>query len=43
MQDLLYGFDSPSVLDCKIGIRTYLEEELEKARKKPSPRNVCIL
>ena len=25
-------------MDCKIGIRTYLEEELAKAREKPKLR-----
>ncbi|XP_072218264.1 uncharacterized protein itpkb isoform X2 [Leuresthes tenuis] len=38
MEDLLAEFDFPCVMDCKMGIRTYLEEELTKARKKPSPR-----
>lgn len=38
MDDLLADFDSPCVMDCKMGIRTYLEEELIKARKKPSLR-----
>ena len=25
-------------MDCKIGVRTYLEEELSKAREKPKLR-----
>ncbi|XP_026174197.1 inositol-trisphosphate 3-kinase B isoform X2 [Mastacembelus armatus] len=39
MEDLLAEFDFPCVMDCKMGVRTYLEEELTKARKKPSPRH----
>uniref|UniRef100_A0A8D0GGB0 Kinase n=1 Tax=Sphenodon punctatus TaxID=8508 RepID=A0A8D0GGB0_SPHPU len=38
MEDMLAEFDSPCVMDCKMGVRTYLEEELTKARKKPSLR-----
>uniref|UniRef100_A0A8C5ND01 Kinase n=1 Tax=Gouania willdenowi TaxID=441366 RepID=A0A8C5ND01_GOUWI len=38
MEDLLAEFDFPCVMDCKMGVRTYLEEELTKARKKPTPR-----
>ncbi|KAI7799984.1 inositol-trisphosphate 3-kinase B [Triplophysa rosa] len=38
MEDLLADFELPCVMDCKIGVRTYLEEELTKARKKPSLR-----
>ncbi|XP_061481006.1 inositol-trisphosphate 3-kinase B [Rhineura floridana] len=38
MEDLLAEFDSPCVMDCKMGVRTYLEEELIKARRKPSLR-----
>jgi 1D-myo-inositol-triphosphate 3-kinase len=32
MSDLLREFTDPAVMDIKMGVRTYLEEELEKAR-----------
>ncbi|XP_071019127.1 inositol-trisphosphate 3-kinase A-like [Oncorhynchus clarkii lewisi] len=38
MDDLLSEFDLPCVMDCKMGVRTYLEEELTKARKNTSLR-----
>ncbi|XP_076873380.1 inositol-trisphosphate 3-kinase A [Brachyhypopomus gauderio] len=38
MDDLLAEFDLPCVMDCKMGVRTYLEEELLKARRKPALR-----
>ncbi|XP_067895711.1 inositol-trisphosphate 3-kinase A [Heterodontus francisci] len=38
LDDLLAEFDSPCVMDCKMGIRTYLEEELMKARENPKLR-----
>ncbi|XP_023222787.1 inositol-trisphosphate 3-kinase B-like isoform X2 [Centruroides sculpturatus] len=38
LQDLLGGFENPCVLDVKMGIRTYLEDELAKAREKPKLR-----
>ncbi|XP_032071167.1 inositol-trisphosphate 3-kinase B isoform X2 [Thamnophis elegans] len=43
MEDLLADFDSPCVMDCKMGVRTYVEEELSKARKKPSLRKDMYL
>lgn len=38
MNDLLANFDHPNVMDCKMGVRTYLEEELVRARERPKPR-----
>ncbi|XP_022528266.2 inositol-trisphosphate 3-kinase A [Astyanax mexicanus] len=38
MNDLLVNFDGPNVMDCKMGVRTYQEEELERAREKPKLR-----
>ncbi|XP_062908756.1 inositol-trisphosphate 3-kinase A [Mobula hypostoma] len=38
LDDLLAEFDSPCVMDCKMGVRTYFEEEPMKAREKPKLR-----
>ncbi|CAF3451262.1 unnamed protein product [Rotaria socialis] len=38
MEDLLASFNDPSIMDCKIGVRTYLEEELDKSECNPEPR-----
>ena len=38
LQDCLSSFNQPSIMDCKIGVCTYLEEELEKAKKNPKLR-----
>jgi len=38
LEDLLGEFSDPSVMDCKLGVRTYLEDELAKAKSKPKPR-----
>jgi len=38
LQDCLSTFTTPCIMDCKVGVRTYLEEELTKARQKPTLR-----
>lgn len=35
MADLLREFEEPAVMDIKMGIRTYLEEELRKQDLRP--------
>ncbi|CAB1421979.1 unnamed protein product [Pleuronectes platessa] len=39
MDNLLTHFNTPAIMDCKMGSRTYLEEELQLARERPQPRN----
>ncbi|XP_043480829.1 inositol-trisphosphate 3-kinase B isoform X2 [Leptopilina heterotoma] len=38
LQDLLGDFEEPCVMDCKVGVRTYLESELAKAKERPKLR-----
>jgi len=38
LEDLLGRFQNPCVMDCKIGVRTYLEDELTKAKVNPKLR-----
>lgn len=42
MEDLLKGFSDPCVMDCKMGVRTYLESELTKLEQKPELRPVSV-
>ena len=43
LQDLLSDFArNACVMDCKIGVRTYLEEELSKAKEKQKLRKVSF-
>ena len=43
LQDLLGDFEQPCVMDCKVGVRTYLESELAKAKERPKVRAREIL
>lgn len=40
MEDLLASFNEPCIMDCKMGVRTYLEEDLDKSERDPEPRTV---
>uniref|UniRef100_A0A674CHU9 Kinase n=1 Tax=Salmo trutta TaxID=8032 RepID=A0A674CHU9_SALTR len=39
LEDLLSGLKNPVIMDCKMGVRTYQEEELTKSHTKPTLRN----
>ncbi|XP_015234891.1 PREDICTED: inositol-trisphosphate 3-kinase A-like [Cyprinodon variegatus] len=39
LEDLLNGLRRPVIMDCKMGVRTFQEEELIKARTKPNMRS----
>uniref|UniRef100_A0A087XU69 Kinase n=1 Tax=Poecilia formosa TaxID=48698 RepID=A0A087XU69_POEFO len=39
LEDLLNGLRRPVIMDCKMGVRTFQEEELVKARTKPNLRS----
>ncbi len=41
MTDLLREFEDPAVMDIKMGLRTYLEEELRKKDLR-SVSSVCV-
>lgn len=43
MEDLLASFHEPCIMDCKMGVRTYLEEDLDKSERDPEPRAVKSL
>jgi 1D-myo-inositol-triphosphate 3-kinase len=34
MEDLLATFHEPCIMDCKIGTRTYLEEDIDKSEPR---------
>ncbi|KAJ8014866.1 hypothetical protein DPEC_G00020220 [Dallia pectoralis] len=38
LEDLLSGLKNPVIMDCKMGVRTYQEEELTRAQTKPTLR-----
>ncbi|XP_059372744.1 inositol-trisphosphate 3-kinase B-like isoform X2 [Carassius carassius] len=39
LKDLLSGLKNPVIMDCKMGVRTYQEEEIIKARSNASVRS----
>ncbi|XP_010896686.3 inositol-trisphosphate 3-kinase B [Esox lucius] len=43
LKDLLSGLKNPVIMDCKMGVRTYQEEELTKAQTKPILRTDMYL
>lgn len=43
LDDLLASFENPCVMDIKIGVRTYSEDELNRAKENPKLRKVCCV
>jgi 1D-myo-inositol-triphosphate 3-kinase len=43
MEDLLSSFVEPCIMDCKMGVRTYLEEDLDRSERDPAPRTVSLV
>ncbi len=43
MEDLLSSFHKPCIMDCKIGVRTYLEDELDKSEPRTVRTGILVM